>query len=40
MVENLVQELRTHDNRLTAGDIGYRYLLRALEDAGRSDVIF
>ncbi len=40
VVENLVQELRTHDNRLTAGDIGYRYLLRALEDAGRSDVIF
>ena len=40
VVENLVQELRSHDNRLTAGDIGYRYLLRALEDAGRSDVIF
>ncbi|WP_449555697.1 family 78 glycoside hydrolase catalytic domain [Hymenobacter rubidus] len=40
VVENIVQELRTHDNRLTAGDIGYRYLLRVLEDAGRSDVIF
>jgi alpha-L-rhamnosidase len=25
---------------LTAGDVGYRYLLRALGDAGRSDVIF
>ena len=25
---------------LTAGDVGYRYLLRALADAGRSDVIY
>ncbi|MBI5689864.1 MAG: family 78 glycoside hydrolase catalytic domain [Verrucomicrobia bacterium] len=25
---------------LTAGDVGYRYLLRALGDAGRSDVVF
>ncbi|MBC8095764.1 MAG: family 78 glycoside hydrolase catalytic domain, partial [Akkermansiaceae bacterium] len=25
---------------LTAGDIGHRYLLRALADAGRSDVVF
>jgi Bacterial alpha-L-rhamnosidase 6 hairpin glycosidase domain/Bacterial alpha-L-rhamnosidase C-terminal domain/Protein of unknown function (DUF642) len=25
---------------LTAGDIGHRYLLRALTDAGRSDVVF
>jgi hypothetical protein len=27
-------------NALTAGDVGYRYLLRALADGGRSDVIF
>jgi hypothetical protein len=27
-------------NGLTAGDVGYRYLLRALADGGRSDVIF
>src|SRR6185312_2231145 len=27
-------------NSLTAGDIGYRYVLRALEDNGRSDVIY
>ncbi|RZK53046.1 MAG: alpha-L-rhamnosidase, partial [Hymenobacter sp.] len=40
VIENLVQDLRRNDNRLTAGDIGYRYLLRVLEDAGRSDVIF
>jgi hypothetical protein len=34
----LVQDL--HDRGLTAGDVGYRYLLRALADGGRSDVIF
>ncbi len=27
-------------NGLTAGDVGYRYLLRALADGGRSDVVF
>lgn len=27
-------------NGLTAGDVGYRYLLRALAEGGRSDVIF
>lgn len=40
VVENIVQDIRNRNNSLTAGDIGYRYLLRALEDAGRSDVIF
>jgi hypothetical protein len=34
----LVANVRSHG--LTAGDIGHRYLLRALADAGRSDVIF
>lgn len=34
----LVTDVRTKG--LTAGDIGHRYLLRALADAGRSDVIF
>jgi hypothetical protein len=29
-----------NESGLTAGDIGHRYLLRALADAGRSDVIF
>jgi len=36
----LVQDVRNHGNGLTAGDVGYRYLLRALAEAGRSDVIF
>lgn len=40
VVENLVQDIRQRDNALTAGDIGYRYLLQVLDEAGRSDVIF
>lgn len=40
VIENLVKGIRNHNNALTAGDIGYRYVLRVLEDAGRSDVIF
>lgn len=36
----LVKDIRSRDNALTAGDIGYRYVLRALEEAGRSDMIF
>ncbi|MET0463836.1 MAG: family 78 glycoside hydrolase catalytic domain [Chitinophagaceae bacterium] len=40
VVANLVKDIRNRNNALTAGDIGYRYVLRALEDAGRSDVIF
>ncbi|UKT65430.1 family 78 glycoside hydrolase catalytic domain [Pedobacter mucosus] len=40
VIENLVEDIRSRKNSLTAGDIGYRYVLRVLEDAGRSDVIF
>ncbi len=36
----LIRDIKSRNNALTAGDIGYRYLLRALENAGRSDVIF
>jgi hypothetical protein len=36
----IVHDVRAHTNALTAGDVGYRYLLRALADGGRSDVIF
>lgn len=38
VVAAIVQNL--HDQGLTAGDVGYRYLLRALAEGGRSDVIF
>lgn len=40
VVDNIVKELRARNNSLTAGDIGYRYLLKVLDDEGRSDVIF
>jgi len=32
--------VRQHGNAITAGDVGYRYLLQALAEGGRSDVIF
>ena len=36
----LVRDVRARGNAVTAGDVGYRYVLRALADGGRSDVIF
>jgi len=40
VVDNLVKEIKGRSNTLTAGDIGYRYVLQVLDDAGRSDVIY
>lgn len=40
VLENLIKDIQSRDNALTAGDIGYRYVLRVLEAAGRSDVIY
>ncbi|MES2647004.1 MAG: family 78 glycoside hydrolase catalytic domain [Bacteroidota bacterium] len=40
VIENIVKDIRSRNNSLTAGDIGYRYLLKVLHEAGRSDVIF
>ncbi len=37
---NLVKTVKENSNALTAGDIGYRYLLRALEEDGQSQLIF
>jgi hypothetical protein len=38
VVDAIVRDVER--NGLTAGDVGYRYLLRALADGGRSDVVF
>jgi alpha-L-rhamnosidase len=38
VVDAIVRDVSSRG--LTAGDVGYRYLLRALADGGRSDVIF
>jgi len=40
VLNSIVLDIRAHGNAWTAGDVGYRYLLRALADGGRSDVIF
>ena len=40
VVQNIVKDIRQHNNSLTSGDIGYRYLLKVLDDEGRSDVIY
>lgn len=40
IIQNIVSDIRRRGNSLTAGDVGYRYLLEALVAGGRSDVIF
>ncbi|MEO7768717.1 MAG: family 78 glycoside hydrolase catalytic domain, partial [Ferruginibacter sp.] len=40
VVDNIVKDIREHNNGVTAGDIGFRYLLRVLDMEGRSDVIY
>lgn len=37
---NVVEDVRKHDNHLTSGDIGHRFLVQALNKWGRSDVMF
>jgi hypothetical protein len=36
----LVDDVVRRGNQQTSGDVGYHYLVRALMDAGRSDVLF
>ena len=40
VINNIINDIRDRNNSLTAGDIGYRYLLCVLHEAGRDDVIF
>ncbi|MDP4275095.1 MAG: family 78 glycoside hydrolase catalytic domain [Bacteroidota bacterium] len=40
VTESLINDIRSRNNSLTAGDVGYRYVLRALEEGGASKVIF
>lgn len=40
VLDSIVRNVREHGYGVTAGDVGYRYLLRALAEHGRSDVIF
>jgi alpha-L-rhamnosidase len=40
VLANLVADIRKHSNHVTAGDIGFHYVVRALTDDGRSDVLY
>ena len=40
VLDNLVKDIRRHDNHVTAGDVGFHYVVTALLDGGRSDVLF
>jgi alpha-L-rhamnosidase len=40
VLSNLIADIRGHQNHVTAGDIGFHYVVRALTDSGRSDVLY
>ncbi|MGB6431373.1 MAG: family 78 glycoside hydrolase catalytic domain [Candidatus Acidiferrales bacterium] len=40
VLDNLVQDIRNHDNHVTAGDVGFHFVVQALEEGGRSDVLY
>lgn len=39
VLNNLVANVRAHQNHLTAGDVGFHYVIEALRKGGRGDVI-
>ena len=40
VLDMLVADIRAHDNHVTAGDIGFHYVVDALLDGERSDVLY
>lgn len=40
VLANMVADIRSHNNHVTAGDIGFHYVVRSLTDGGRSDVLY
>ena len=40
VLDALIRDIRSRENHITAGDIGFRFVLLALAENGRSDVIF
>jgi alpha-L-rhamnosidase len=40
VVLNLIKSIHNNNNALTAGDVGFRYLLKSLEQEGHSQLIF
>lgn len=40
VAENLAENVRAGDNQVTAGDIGFRFLIQALRESGHSDAVY
>jgi alpha-L-rhamnosidase len=40
VLNNLVNEIRAHENHVTSGDIGFHYVVVALMENGRGDVLY
>jgi hypothetical protein len=40
VINNIVKDIHQHDNTFTAGDVGFRYLLKALDKSAHSELIF
>ena len=40
VLEGLVAQIRAGGNRVTAGDVGFHYLVKALSEGGRGDVLY
>ena len=40
VLETLIADIRKHGNRLTTGDVGNRYLIQALAQNGRNDIVY
>jgi hypothetical protein len=40
VLANLVADIHAHGDHVTAGDVGFHYVVRALTDYGRSDVLY
>jgi hypothetical protein len=40
VLDGLVAQIRAGGNRVTAGDVGFHYLVRALSEGGRGDVLY
>ena len=40
VLQRLVADIKAHDNHVTAGDIGFYYVVKALMDNGRNDVLY
>ena len=38
-LKHVVDDIHAHEDHVTAGEVGYPYMLRALMEGGRSDVL-